>query len=75
MARLRVREVAQAKGFSQGLLSRKANVTQGVIRKIWRNPHHDASFSTLQKIAEALGVSVRDLIEDEETLPPEQEKE
>ncbi len=65
MARLRVKEIAQSKGISMGLLSRRANLTLGVIRKIWRNPHHDASFSTLQKIAEALGVSVRDVIEDE----------
>ena len=74
MARLRVREVAEAKGIGQGLLSRKANLTQGVVRKIWRNAYHDASFSTLQKLADALEVSVRDLIEDEEeTHPHEQE--
>ncbi len=71
MARLRVKEIAQSKGVSMGLLSRRANLTLGVIRKLWRNPHHDASFSTLQKIAEALNVSVKDLIEDEE-MPPEQ---
>lgn len=72
MARLRVREVAQAKGIGQGFLSRKANVTQGVVRKLWRNPHHDASFSTLEKIATALGVSVKDLIEDEEPISHEE---
>lgn len=43
----------------------------GVVRKLWRNPHHDAAFSTLEKIADALGVSVKDLIEDEdEGFPP-----
>lgn len=73
MARLRIREVAEEKGMSMGLLSRKANVTMNVIRKIWRNDQHDASFSTLQKIAGALGVDVRDLIEDGEhdTAPKE----
>ena len=56
--------------MSMGLLSRKANVTLAVIRNIWRNDQHDASFSTLQKIAQALEVPVSSLIEDDEA-PPE----
>jgi len=70
VARLRIREIAEQKGMSMGLLSRKANVTLGVVRKIWRNDQHDASFNTLQKIAQALGVPVSELIEDGEA-PPE----
>jgi len=66
MARLRVREVAQAKGFSMGLLSRKANLTIGVIRQLWRNDQYDVSFSTLQRIAAALDCKVSELIEDNE---------
>ena len=77
MARLRIREIAEEKGISQGLLARTANVTQNVIRQIWRNPRHNVNFETLEKIAKALDVSVRDLIEngDEETPqgePPSQ---
>ena len=70
MARLRIREVAEQKGMSMGLLSRKANVTLAVIRKIWRNDQHDVSFNTLQKIAQALEVPVSELIEDGDA-PPE----
>ncbi len=75
MAHLRIREITEAKGISQGLLARKANVTQSVIRQIWRNPRHNINFDTLEKIAAALDVSVRDLIAngDEDTaseLPP-----
>ena len=69
MARLRVREVAQAKGFSMGLLSRKANLTIGVIRQLWRNDQYDVSFSTLQRIAAALDCKVSELIEDGESPP------
>jgi DNA-binding Xre family transcriptional regulator len=67
MARLRVREVAQAKGFSMGLLSRKANLTIGVIRQLWRNDQYDVSFSTLQRLAAALDCKVSELIEDDES--------
>lgn len=63
MARLRIREIAQAKGFSMGLLSRKSNVTPAVIRKLWYDPHYDISFKTLEKIAAALEVPVGELIE------------
>ncbi len=74
LARLQIREVAEAKGFSMGLLSRKANVTLAVIRKVWRDAHHDISFRTLEKIAAALEVPVSSLIEngDESPPPPEQ---
>ena len=63
MARLRIREIAEQKGMSMGQLSRKADVTIGVVRKLWNNDQHNAEFLTLQKIATALGVEVRDLIE------------
>lgn len=65
MARLRIREIAEAKGISQGLLARTANITQGVIRQIWRNPRHNINFETLEKIAKALDVLIRDLIDEE----------
>ncbi len=65
VARLRIREIAESKGISQGLLARKANVTQNVIRRIWRNPRHNINFDTLEKIAAALDVQVRDLFEND----------
>lgn len=66
MARLRISEVAREKGVSMGELSRLSNVTIAAIRRAWRNPDYDISFSTLKKIAHALGVRVCDLIEEED---------
>ena len=73
MARLKIREVAEARGFSMGLLQRKANVAVKVVQSVWRNDRHDISFNTLIKIAEALGVRVTELIDDEgePVSPPE----
>lgn len=68
MARLKIREVAEAKGYSMGRLQRDAGVTMKVIQRVWRNPDHDISFTTLKKIAAALQVPLRDLIEEDD--PP-----
>jgi transcriptional regulator with XRE-family HTH domain len=75
VARLRIREIAQSKGISMGLLSRKSNVTINVVRQVWRNDQYDISFSTLQKIAAALGVRVQDLIENGEEPSEETQQE
>lgn len=71
MARLRVREIAEAKGVGIAKLSRQADLSIVTIRRIWRNPHHDIALSTLEKIAAALGVSVTALIDDEHSAPPD----
>ncbi len=64
MTRLRVKEVAQAKGFTMAKLQRAADINLKTIQAIWYNPQHDASFKTLDKIAKVLGVPVTDWIED-----------
>ena len=64
MRRLRVKEVAQAKGIGMAKLSRMADVSYRTVQSVWHNPQHDVSFFTLDKIAKALGVPVTDLIED-----------
>jgi DNA-binding Xre family transcriptional regulator len=63
MIRLKIKEVAQAKGFSQGLLSRKANVDENTLKKLYRNPYTSTTTHTLDKLAKALGVDVRELLE------------
>lgn len=67
MVRLRVREVATEKGVGIGKLSRLADVSTNTMRRIWHDddPGYDATLSTLQKIATALGVGVRDLLVDD----------
>lgn len=63
MIRLKIREVAQQKGFSMSRLSREANMAYKTIQTIWRNPYHEVTTTTLDKLAHALGVSPADLIE------------
>lgn len=71
MRRLRVKEVAQAKGFTQARLHRAADINLKTIQAIWHNPQHDASLNTLDKIAKVLGVPITELIEDvPEDQPP-----
>jgi transcriptional regulator with XRE-family HTH domain len=71
MARLRVKELAQAKGMSMLKLSRMADVSVDTARKLWRYPaDYDPSLFTLEKVAKALGVALQDLIggDDSETV-------
>ena len=63
MIRLKVKEVAQAKGMSQGRLQRRADVDVKTIRKIYQNPYVIINTDTLDKLAKALDVDVRELLE------------
>ena len=63
MIRLRVKEVAKEKGFSMSRLSREANMAYKTIQTIWRNPHHEVTTTTLDKLARTLGVTPCDLID------------
>jgi DNA-binding Xre family transcriptional regulator len=63
MVRLRVKEVAEAKGYNMSSLSRAADVSFTTIKRLWRRPYGGANVETLDKIASVLGVSVSDLIE------------
>ena len=64
MRRLRVKEVAQAKGFTMARLQRAADINLKTMQAIWHNPQHDASLKTLDKLAKALGVPTTELLED-----------
>ena len=64
MLRLRVKEVAEEKGFNMAQLSRKADIDLRTLRRIYRNPTAEVSTATLNRIADALGVKVTDLLED-----------
>ncbi len=73
MRRLRVKEVAQAKGFTMARLQRAADINLKTLQAIWHDPRHNASLNTLDKIARVLDVPVTELIEDvpENTQPTE----
>jgi len=63
MVRLKVKEVAQAKGISQRKLSKLSGVDIKNIQKVFRNPESIVNTETLDKLAKALGVDVRELLE------------
>jgi transcriptional regulator with XRE-family HTH domain len=71
MIRLRVKEVAEVKGFNQSSLAREAGIGFSTVKRLFRNVHRDASLTVLEKIAKAMEVSIHDLIEE---LPDEPEK-
>ncbi len=61
--RLKVKEIAEEKGFNQSSLSRKANVDFKTIQRLFRDPYRDISISTLVKIAKALKIDINGLLE------------
>lgn len=63
MIRLKVKEVAQEKGFTQGKLSRASDTDPKTISRIFRNPYTEVTTTTLDRIALALDVDVRELLE------------
>ena len=61
MLRLKVREIAEQKGYNQSTLSRASDVPINTIRRIWRNPYYEVRLATLNRIAVVLGVPTTDL--------------
>lgn len=75
MIRLRVKEVAQSQGIGQGKLQRLADMDIKTVRRIYRDPFTIITTETLDKLAKALNVDPRELIEpapDEPKDSPEQ---
>lgn len=64
MIRLRVKEIATAKGWTQTKLQRAADVNPRTMQGIYNDPYRDVAHSTLVKIAKVLGVSIDELTED-----------
>lgn len=63
MRKLRLKEVMEEKGVSQGKLSRGADVPQETIRKMIRDPYYNATVYTLMRIADYLSVTLDYLYE------------
>jgi len=64
MLRLRVKEVAQAKGYNMSKLSRATDVSFTTIKRMWTKPYSGANIDTLGKIARVLEVTLGDLTEE-----------
>jgi DNA-binding Xre family transcriptional regulator len=61
--RLRVKELAEARGYNISSLSRHADISIRNIRRMWRNPYTVTTTETLEKLARTLGVTMNDLVE------------
>lgn len=62
--RLKVREIAEQKGWTQTKLQRAADVHPRTMGGVWHDPYRDVAHSTLVKIAKVLGVDVSELTEE-----------
>ncbi|MBV9689620.1 MAG: helix-turn-helix transcriptional regulator [Ktedonobacteraceae bacterium] len=71
MTRLRVKEIAEVKGFNQSSLSRASNVSFNTVKRIFRDPYHNVTRDILERLAKALGVGMAELYEEE---PNDREK-
>jgi DNA-binding Xre family transcriptional regulator len=70
MIRLRIQEVAEEKGVSMRKLSRNAGIAYNTLRTIYRDPYRQVTTTTLDKLAKALKVDAKELIE---SVPDETE--
>ena len=62
--RVRLKEVAEEKGLSMTRISHRSEVAYGTIRRLVRDPFAEVTLSTLRRLADVLGVSTCELIED-----------
>lgn len=69
MIRLKVKQIAEAKGMSQRQLTLKSGLDIRIVQRVLRNPKTNITLATLDKLAAALGVDARELIE---SLPSEE---
>lgn len=60
--KLRIEEVATNKRMSMTRLSRLADVNYKTVQSVYNDPYRDVAYSTLWKMARALGVSIDDLV-------------
>lgn len=72
MIRLKIKEVARAKGFNQTLLAQEAELGFSTIQRLFRDPYRKISTTTLEKVASALHVSIYDLFEELDDDSPEE---
>ena len=66
MVRLKVKEVAEAKGFNMSSLSRKSDVHFNTIKRLFKEPNKPVGIETLEKIAKALDVKIADLLDEDD---------
>ena len=62
--RLRVKEVAKARSMSMTRLHITSEVAYSTIRRVFRDPYAEVTTTTINRLAQALGVPPTSLLED-----------
>ena len=65
MLRLRVKELLEEKGITQGKLSRGADIPASTVRRLIHDRDYQPTLGTLDKVARFLGVSIDSLYYDD----------
>jgi transcriptional regulator with XRE-family HTH domain len=65
MWRLRVKEEAQAHGYTLARLHRESELDIKTVRRLWHEANYNTSLATLECIADVLQVPITALIEDQ----------
>lgn len=63
--RLKVREIAEQRGWTQSKLQRAADINNRTMSGIWHDPYRRVTYEVLVKIARVLNVEVADLVVEE----------
>ena len=63
MIRLKVKEIAETNKLSMARLARRADIDFKTVQRIYRDPYREVTTTTLDKLAQALGVDASELIE------------
>lgn len=66
MPRIKVKEIAEPKGWTAAKLARRADLSYPTVADLWKDPERDVSLRTLEKLARVLEVEIADLIESEQ---------
>ncbi len=69
VTRLQVRELAKARGMTISDLSRRTEMAYTTTHALWHDSSERWNRKTLDNVARALGVRVRDLFADEQPPP------
>ncbi len=64
MIRLRIRELAEERGITRTMLSRRAEVNYDTLNHMWNNTHKTVNLAHLVRIAKVLNVPVTSLYEE-----------
>ena len=63
MIKLKLKEVAEQKKMSMRKLVKESGIAYNTLRTIYRDPYRQVNTDTLDRLAIALGVDVRELLE------------